>query len=555
MAPPARPQPPLHAAALAALAAGLLALLPGAAAAQSPAVPGLYFPDWYDQHAREHDAPPQQLRLINYFLTRATFTNALGDPSGLKGVSLGPYGQLAGSAVYAGATGAGAWVEQRWIPVVEFTPNFLDGRAAFRAQIEVDYVWGRAANTVQPNEGGGLNADQVNVQTKNVNVAIYPWKDPDVLTVLVGTQPLYDTPLDPTRTGLADVVRTGYKLAFAGSDATGIQLFQAKRGRSRLSWFPLDSAQPDKATRDDPRLAFTWIAMADHQVELAPGTWLGASLWYLDDTTKGDAYAYEGLVRAGPGSGGLSAFTGTQPFQIERANGRVAWAGVNAHHNIDFRAGRLGASGWFMYNAGRYESQRPDTAMNRSVDVRGFAADAELLWNHGRTAGDLAALEAVVSNGDSNPTDGKYTGPFTLNYYGLPGAVWFNHRMLLLFPFTSTVNNYSGAVTDLSNQGSGMLALVGSAAYDVVPSKLNVKLGAGHARSWATPPAFAGSATGRGKTIGTEVNAEVKYTFRYLMTVGLHGGYLFRGDWFDGETSRVKKDPYAVYTTFTWYAF
>ena len=37
--------------------------------------------------------------------------------------------------------------------------------------------------------------------------------------------------------------------------------------------------------------------------------------------------------------------------------------------------------------------------------------------------------------------------------YGLPGAVWFNHKTLLLFPFTSTVNNYTGAVTDISNQG------------------------------------------------------------------------------------------------------
>lgn len=540
-------------AALALLAA--LALAPLRAPAQTPPVPGLYFPDWYDRHAREKDAPPQQFRLINYFFTRASFTNALGDPSGLKGVSLGPYGVAAGSAVYAGATGPGAWVEQRWIPVVEYTPDFLDGRAAFRAQVEIDYVWGRAANTVQPNEGGGLNADQVNLQTKNVNVAVYPWKDPDVLTLLVGTQPIYDNPLDPTRSALNDIVRTGYKLGYVGSDATGLQVFSQRYGRSRLAWFPLDGAQPDKASANDPRLAFTWIAMADHAVELAPGTWLGGSLWYLNDTTKGDAYAYEGLVRAGPASGGLSAFTGTQPFQIDRPNGSVVWAGLNAHHNVDFRTGPFGASGFFMYNAGRYESQRDDTLLNRSVDVRGFAADAELLWNHGRTAGNLATLEAIVSNGDDDPTDGTYTGPFTLNYYGLPGAVFFNHRMLVLFPFTSTVGNYSGAVTDLSNQGSGLLALLGTYARDLVPNKLNVKLGAGHARAWATPAPYAGSTRARGKVIGTEVNAEVRYTFRYLMTVGLHGGYLVRGDWFDGETSRVTENPWAAYATFTWYAF
>ena len=545
---------PAPSAARHALLAALL-LAPLGAGAQTPTVPGVAFPEWYDREAREHDAAPQQFRLISYFFARATVTNALGDPAGLKGVSLGPLGAVGGSGVYTGATGPGAFVEQRWIPVIEYTPNFFDGRAALRAQFEIDYVWGRAANTVQPNEGGGFNADQVNIQTKNVNVALYPWKDPDVLTILVGTQSLYDSPLDPTRSGLSDVTRSGYKLAFAGSDATGVQAFSQRWGRSRLGWFPLDGTQPDKATRNDPRLSFTWIALADHAVELAPGTWLGGSLWFLRDSTKGEAYAYEGLVRAGPSSAGLSAFTGTQPFQIERPNGQVAWLGVNANHNLDFRTGRLGASGYLVYNAGRFTSNKAGTLLNAAVDVRGFAADAELLWNYGRGAADVVTLEALLTDGDGDPGDGHYTGPFTLNYYGLPGAVWFNHRMLILFPFTSTVGNYTGAASDLSNQGAGLQALLATASRDLVPNVLNLKVGLGHARAWATLPPLAGSTTPRGRTLGTEVNAELKYTVRSLMTAGLHAAWMKRGDWFDGETSRVKEDPFALFTTFTWYAF
>ncbi|MGC3999899.1 MAG: hypothetical protein QM767_21645 [Anaeromyxobacter sp.] len=534
----------------------LAALALGAAPArgQTPTMPGLYYPTWYDRHAREKDAEPQQFRLINYFFTRVSYTNTIGDPSGLKGVSLGPIGMPAGSMVYAGLTGPAAYVEQRWIPVVEYSPNFMDGRASFRAQVEVDYVWGRAANTVQPNEGGGLNADQVNIQTKNVNVAFYPWKDPDALTILVGTQAIYDNVLDPTRASLDEITRSGYKLAYAGSDATGVEAFTQRGGRSRLAWYPLDGAQPDKASENDPRIAFTWIAMLDHARELAPGTWLGASLWYLRDDTKGDAFAYEGLVRAGPSSGGLSAFTGTQPFQIERPTGQVVWAGLNGQHNIDFRTGRFAASGFFMFNAGQYESHKAGTALNEKVDVQGFGADLEGLWNYGRSVNDVVTLEALASNGDDDPTDGKYTGPFTLNYYGLPGAVFFNHRMLLLMPFTNTVGNYSGAVTDLSNQGYGLVAALGSASRDLIPNKLNLKLGAGYARTWAKPLPWAGATVSRGQTMGTEVNAELKYTYRYLMTFGLHGGYLVKGDWFDGN-DRVTEDPWAVYTTFTWYAF
>lgn len=536
-----------------ALAAALLAA--GPALAQTPTVPGLYYGGWYDANAREHDAPPQEFRLINYFFTRATATNLIGDPSGLKGVALGPIGNYAGSLVTTGA-GSAMWVEQRWIPVIEYMPNFLDGRAAFRAQFEIDYMWGWTANSQGQNVGGGLNADQVNVQTKNVNFAWYPYKDPDRFTLLAGTQSLYDNVLDPTRTGLNDITRTGYKLAYAGTDATGIQAFRAAAtDRERIAWFPLNGAQPDKATKNDPRLSFDWIAMADGAYELAPGTWLGASLWFLNDATKSDAWAYEGLVRAGPASSTLAPYTGTQPFQIERANGNVVWLGVNGHHNVDFRAGRFGASGFFMYNAGKFTSKKTDTLLNKEVSISGFSADAELLWNYGRSANELVSLEAIVSNGDKDPTDKKYTGPFTLNYYGLPGAVFFNHRLLLLMPFTSTVGNYTGAVTDISNQGSGLLAVVASASRDLVPNKLNLKLGAGHGQAWAKPVAYANSTTGRGKTLGTEVNAELKYTYRFLMTFGLHAAYMFRGDWYDGETSRVKQNPYGVFTTLTWYGF
>jgi hypothetical protein len=519
---------------------------------QSTPLPGAYA-DWYEAKNREQDAEPREFVLINYFFTRVSATNQLGDPTGLKGVSLGPIGQVAGSAVRVENAPA-FYVEQRWIPVIEYSPFFVDGLASFRAQFEVDYLWGRSANAVQQNEGGGFNADQVNFQTKNLNVALYPTKNPSQLTLLIGTQPVYDSVYDPTRTPLNELIRTGYKLAFLGSDATGLSVFSNYlKGQSRLSLLPLGSVQADKAEFNDPRLKFVWLGMADYTYPVAPGTNVGASLWFLRDNTKGDAYAFEGLVKSGPSSSSLGNFTGAPRLSIDRPTGWVGWAGLNFNHNIDFRTGRFGASGFLMYNRGQFVSNRADTTLNQEVDVDGLSANLELLYNFGRTSSDLVTLEGMFSTGDSDLADSRYTGAFTLNQYGLPGAVWFNHKMLVLFPFTSTVNNYTGAVTDISNQGYGLQTVIATGAYDLIPNKLNLKLGAAVAASSVTPPEET-PGVARGRLIGTEVNAELRYTIRYLMTVGLHGGYMIRGNFYDGNP-RVTANPWAAFTTFTWYAF
>lgn len=514
-------------------------------------VPGVYA-QWQEDKDREKDAEPREFGLINYFFTRATVTNQVGDPSGLKGVALGPIGNLAGSAIRVEDLTA-YYIEQRWIPVIEYSPFFVDGLATFRAQFEVDFLWGRAANTTQPNEGGGFNADQVNIQTKNVNVALYPFRDPTKLTLLIGTQSVYDSYFDPTRTPLNDIIRTGYKLTFLGSDATGLTVFSSYKGHAKLSLLPLGTAQADKAGEDDPRLKYIWLITGDYVYPVRPGTNVGVSLWALRDETKGEAFAFEGLVKSGPSSSGLGTFTGAPRFSIERPTGTVFWAGAHFNHNIDFRLGRFGASGFLMYNGGSYTSANPETTLNPQVDISGLSANAELLYNWGRTPNDVVTLEGLYTTGDEDLNDGKYKGAFTLNQYGLPGAVWFNHKTLILFPFTSTANNYTGAVTDISNQGYGLRAAILTGAMDLIPNKLNLKLGTALASSDVVAPRWDENIR-RGRFIGAEVNAELKYHLRYLMTVGLHTGYMFKGSFYDGAP-RVTKNPYAAFTTFTWYAF
>jgi hypothetical protein len=108
-------------------------------------------------------------------------------------------------------------------------------------------------------------------------------------------------------------------------------------------------------------------------------------------------------------------------------------------------------------------------------------------------------------------------------------------------------------VADISNQGYGVRSVIATGARDLIANKLNLKLGAAMATSDVTPPRWDENVP-RGRFIGAEVNAELKYTIRYLMTVGLHTGYMFKGSFYDGAT-QVTKNPFAAFTTFTWYAF
>lgn len=533
-----------------------LVLAASSALAQGPSAPVDPLPDWKDERSRENDGPLQDFRFISYFFVRSTFSNVIGDPSGLKGVSLGPIGSPIGSMALAGDK-TNFYVDQRWIPVVEYTPFFFDGVATLRAQIEIDFMWGLAANAVQQNQGGGFNADQVNLQTKNINVAIYPFKKQKPLAIVLGTQTIYDTVLDPATTSLFDQIKQGYKLSYLGTDATGVAVYgNLGAHRFKVSLIPMAASQPEKVSANNPALFFTLLATADYAWSPMPGTHLGLSAWTLRDDTRGSAFAFEGLVFNGPGSPGLAGFTGGPRFNIDAPNGGVSWLGFNFNHNLAFNHGPFAASGFVMGNLGRYESTRENTTKPPTLDIAGVGANLELQYNWGPSNADVISLEGFVTSGDSNPGDGTYNGVFTLNTYGLPGAVWFNHKTLLLFPFSSTVNNYTGAISDISNQGYGMTTGILAANWDVIPNTLLLKVGT--AAAWANAvPGDLTADPGRGTFMGAEVNAEVKWTIRYLMTVGLHGAYLFKGNFYDGEfiRTRVTRTPWALFTTFTWYGF
>ncbi|MBK8480785.1 MAG: hypothetical protein IPL40_06380 [Proteobacteria bacterium] len=529
----------------------------GRALARAPD-PG--FNAWYELRDRHDDGPFRELTLINYFFVRGMATRVRADTTLLRGVSTGPFG--IGPVGSAGRVGSGSTylVEQRWIPVLSATPFFTDGWAEFRAMLEVDYAWGFSANAVGQHQGGGFNADQLNLVTKGVYTALFPTRNPQQLSILLGTQPFFDSIYSPHSTPALELMRSGYKMSFLATDATGIAAFGAHGPLlAKAAFVPLGVAQPRKASANDPGYAFAYLVTTDLALRLQPGTVVGLSYWYLRDDTEGQSFAVEGLVRGGPGPGGLAAITGHVAMQLQRPTGVVHYAGLNFHHNLRFFTSPFSASGFLLFNAGRYRAHDP-RSLNQHVDLRGWAANLEGAYHYGSSLKDVVTLELMLTNGDSDDSDGRQRGPFTLNNYGAMGAFWANHRTLLLLPFARTAINATGAVVDISNQGFGLAAAIASGSYDLVPNKLNLKLGVALGSCFADPPPFrelGGSdppLRDRGRLIGTELNAELVYQLRFLMEVGLHAGVLFRGDFYDGN-SWVVANPLAAFLTFTWYVF
>jgi len=603
-------------------------------------VGGLNYKEWSENYDFDDLRKPSEFSLVNYWLTRATFTNIYpGSPFAIPGTTLGPIGSPSGHLAATSKekddksgseTINNNYAELRWIPIMTYTPNFFDGNVSFRAQFEIDTLWGLSRNRAGENRGGAFNADQVNIQTKN---AFVHWKITPKLSTNIGIQGFYDSIYDPFDTPGTYLLNSGYKVMFYGTDATGISFYSKYFGLSKLSYTVVVTGKEGQKYDD------VQFATFDQAFEIFPAFRLGFSYWYLLDQSKGIQDLYTLVAEGGPSSSLHMGFVGNQPFNLENANGFMNWFGVNYHYNINFFASRWASNGYIMINKGRYENtnilhpkvnnveitkigQGPKNPSKVwFVEVDGLTANLEIQYQYGPRAnptsaplgGDKITFEYLYTQGDKDPNDDKYTGAFTMNYYGLPGATWVSHKALILFPFGESISHFTGGMTDISNQGYGTRMFIFAFYRDIIPNKLNIKVG--YARAYANAGkevtyrnnalyqdldtqisaqvnadpqlqnlltlAYQGKPNYiykdnsgvfktnffreySGKLIGTEYNVEVVYQVRYLMTVGIHFAKMFLGDFYKTEVNEfgqkvrpntVDRDPYAIFLTFKWIGF
>ncbi len=433
--------------------------------------------------------------------------------------------------------------EQRFLAMMTYSPRLFDGWAKMRMSFELDWTLGVGNYTSAGNLGGAFSADVVNMQTQNLFMEF----NPNIkLYVNAGLLRLYDNIRVPYYTGKDDLVNTGYRLAFWGSDASGVSAhyFFKSDQRVKAGWYKLYENHIEQ--NDDVTLM-----EIDYERDLDIFNSIGLSFWYLND---------DGSSQAGNGEGGISilgqglnsklaGYNGVVKFNLaETYEADIYWLGSHFHGNPLLHQGRFGYSGFVVNNRGKVESE------NHSIEVNGWATNLRLAYKFGRTIHDYVSFDGMFTTGDTaNISDGKYTGVLTGNNWGTPGAVWFSHGLYLLLPHGDVVNRFIAATIDIQNLGYGLGVGSLKASYDMIPWKLRAESAIGTGIAPVAP-------VGGGNFMGFEANIGVVYTPKVYFDLELHAAYMSLGDFYDatlvnGGLDERPANPWKIIASLKWIMF
>ncbi len=462
----------------------------------------------------------KQFQAFVYFYQQNVAMNMAPENDFLKGQIVG---RLFGSNTTTTSNEFTAlYAEQRAIPFFVYSPSIFDGKATLRASFEIDWTWGDVAYGTGGNFGSAIAADQVNLQTQNLEVEFIPAKN---WTINVGLQRMFDSPHDLYRTYFDKFTTTGYRLAYFGTDGVGISVRrQTDYHKSKAGFYKL--YENNVELNDD----VTFFEL-NHQYNIAPKWNVGASLYYVQDRSNGKG----GVSILGQGfASPLTTYNGAFRFPIgaEQHKGDVFWLGTYFSRNEEMMLDRWFASGFLNYNFGSIRQLRTgDTKYTRSVSIGGLAANLRAGYRYGQTTGDVVTADFLFTSGDENGiSDQKYSGVITSNTWGSPGGIFIGHGGYLLFPHGNVVNRFVAAVTDISNLGYGIAGGTINFAKDLIPNKLHSKIGGAGGFSTIAP-------SGGGNFMGWEINGKLGYDFGAFLTVEAHAAYMGLGDFYDSRVT------------------
>lgn len=387
--------------------------------------------------------------------------------------------------------------------------DYVSGQIAF----EIDYRSGDSAYGVASNSGGGLESDQVNIETKNLNVTVrFPG------TALSGTF------------GLQNVVDPYGGILMGWADTGGVTLnYQVANNISALlGWYRFwqPTARLKKSSSTD---FFRGEVAYNPSKDLS----LGFNLYALIDRSGVGATAGDPGVLGGPAIG--SSSNGYAPLSYNVSTGHESLVGSTDYSmtlvlpgvNFKYQAAGYTFDGFLIYEGGKFNS---GTSGVEDVSISSFAANLGVSRKVGPVNLKLGGLYVSGDNSDTNPSIGiKKRGFYTPGSFSLAGAWMGLTGMKILFPDIDATNQDQYLVYDVTNTleqrplGVKAVMLTGDMK---LTEKVNLEGGIGTLFSDKKRVV-------NGKShMATEVNAGVHYSPYKQFSVGLVAAYAFVGDFY-----------------------
>ncbi len=388
---------------------------------------------------------------------------------------------------------------------------------------EVDMQWGgKQYGGGTRNNGGGIGADVVNLETKNLYIDV---KVPNSTSAFrLGQQ------------GVAD----HYDYSFFAADMSGIK-YSTTLGDTGLTagWFKLGEGNFNNS--DDYTL---WMLQA--KLVKTDNFKLGADYYYYQNQGNTGYATYFGTADIGAISGTGST---TPNWSSTRKEMDLHYLGGHTEYRMD----NLVLSGWLNFNAGTVNDLTINGTL-QDVDVQGYAARV-------KAATKIGHLKLNVSgtffSGDDDLSDGD--ADFIVNPLATESFAFATDGFMIFTPDVNwnSIGQYGFAMVDAAWAGYGLIS--GNVTASLKPTaKSYINGGIGYFAS--LEDTVQDDRTDRnGTTLGTEVFLRAGFKFAENLDLSVNGAYAWLGDFYDnnggGTNANVAAsdidDPYEVYVMAT----
>jgi hypothetical protein len=378
-------------------------------------------------------------------------------------------------------------------------------------KFELDYKFlGNSSYTVGRNSGGGLGADSVNIETKNLYLELsYP-----ALNTKIGMLPYNDS----------------FKGILFDADMAGILLSHDYANASVAAGF-FRFGDRGQAFGSDTLLGkntYDMIAL-DGKFSVSKEFKVGASFYNINDnrsngSTTTTTPATGTIIGRNPDGtpvfspvGFTPAVSTTTPNPDNDVD--VSTLGINAEGAV----GPLTLNGFAAFQFGEYDDH---ATVNKKAKGYAFNVGAKL-----PLMGGTARSEFIYVSGGKN----RFFVP--QSPAGSEGAALYDAELIMLHRDKNAKTIDTAIVYDVNNIDQGMI--MGSIGYDhPCTDKITSSINAGFAA------AAKNTGSGTSDYYGTEINLESNYKLNANTTIGIRGGYVFLGDYFNSATTHNADNPY-----------